>query len=328
MYSLILSQREKAVVGAVPPPPGITANFVNPPSRAHALLICNAVLLSFSTLFMGLRLYTCRFIMRHVRVEDYLLIAAFLLWGISYFVPSVATHIGLGRHLWDIPGPINSDLWIYYIVTRTLYGVSIMLTKLSILTLFLRFVLWGLPRVGIYILMAIVIIYSILTSFYWAYACRPTEKYWDFTIKGGSCINWFKVAVFGAAMNTATDAVLLILPVAFLWNLRTTTRERIGAMIVLMTGGLVFIASVIRLKLLLVRVSPDFTWTVFPTYVCLTIEVHVAIVCACLSAGKPFLRKHMPWVMGDSQGTSSAMAMVHSPTIPSIRTQRLPSRGT
>lgn len=31
----------------------------------------------------------------------------------------------------------------------------------------------------------------------------------------------------------------------------------------------VLIASVIRLKLLLVRVSPDFSWDVVPTYVCL-----------------------------------------------------------
>lgn len=52
--------------------------------------------------------------------------------------------------------------------------------------------------------------------------------------------------------------------------------------------------------------------------------MHVAIVCACLSAGKPFLLKHMPWVIGSSQGTSSAMPML--PTIHSTHTQRLPSR--
>jgi hypothetical protein len=124
------------------------------------------------------------------------------------------------------------------LITRTLSGISIMLTKLSILTLFLRFVLWGNPRVAIYIIMVIVIVHSLVASFYWVYACRPIEKYWDPTITSGSCINWFKVAVFGAAMNTTTDAALLIMPVLFLWNLQLPKREKIGVMIVLMTGGL------------------------------------------------------------------------------------------
>src|SRR5689334_11280318 len=33
------------------------------------------------------------------------------------------------------------------------------------------------------------------------------------------------------------------------------------------------------------------------------IEMHFAIICACLPAGKPFLRKHLPKVIGSSYAT-------------------------
>jgi len=42
---------------------------------------------------------------------------------------------------------------------------SIMLTKLSILTFFTRFVLWGWIRLIIYATMAIVVMYSVVTAF-------------------------------------------------------------------------------------------------------------------------------------------------------------------
>ncbi len=64
-----------------------------------------------------------------------------------------------------------------------------MLTKLSILTLFLRFIPERNLRITVYTIMAIVVAYSLVTSFKWLYACRPLEKYWDLTVTGGSCIH-------------------------------------------------------------------------------------------------------------------------------------------
>ncbi|KAH8726764.1 hypothetical protein GQ44DRAFT_613437, partial [Phaeosphaeriaceae sp. PMI808] len=210
------------------------------------------------------------------------------------------------------------------LITRTLYGISIMLTKLSILTLFLRFIPLGNLRVAIYIIMAIVIMHSLVATFSWVYACRPIEKYWNPTITRGSCINTFKVAVFGAVMNITTDTIALTLPVLFLWNLHLPTREKIGVIIILMTGGFVLIASIVRLKILLDQgISKDYTWDVIPPYLCLTIELHAAVVCACLPAGKPFLRKYIPSLIGSN---GSASTRIEGRTICLTSIQHLPSR--
>ncbi|KAH8726723.1 hypothetical protein GQ44DRAFT_771095 [Phaeosphaeriaceae sp. PMI808] len=172
--------------------------------------------------------------------------------------------------------------------------------------------------------MTIVVLYSLVTSFQWVYACRPLEKYWDLTITGGSCINWIKVTVFTGVMNAATDAAILILPVLILRDLRLPMKQKIGVTIVLMTGGFVFVVSIVRAKMTVDLVyKKDITWEIL-TIVWSTIELHVAIVCACLPAGKPFLQKHMPGVIGSSQGAAPAVMKLR--TISSTHTQRLPSR--
>lgn len=113
-----------------------------------------------------------------------------------------------------------------------------MLTKLSVLTLFLRFVPKGKLKVAIYIIMVAVVLYILVQSFDWVYSCQPIAKYWDLTIDKGSCINWVKIAVFGSVMNATTDIALLVLPIMFLRNLRLPTKQKFGIMIILMTGGL------------------------------------------------------------------------------------------
>ncbi|KAH8722794.1 hypothetical protein GQ44DRAFT_711273 [Phaeosphaeriaceae sp. PMI808] len=249
MYFPILSQRDEPV-GVIPPPPGITPNFTNPPSRAHALITLQIVCAIISTLFTGLRFYTARFIIRH-----------FLALAYSITI-SINTQYGLGRHLWDVPFSVfNSNCLKVLAITGTFYAISIMLTKLSILAFFLRFVLSKNLKVIIYITIAIVAIYSLATSFQWVYACQPLKKYWDLTITSGSCINWLKIGVFSSVMNTITDTIILILPVIILRNLRLPKRQKIGIIIVLMTGGFIVVASVIKLKRMVDSVHAiDLTW--------------------------------------------------------------------
>lgn len=86
--------------------------------------------------------------------------------------------------------------------------------------------------------MAAVITYSLLLSFVFLYRCRPLEKHWDLTITDGFCIDWLKINIFSGVMNTGTDVAILVLPILMLWKLRLPIQQKIGVMIVLMTGGL------------------------------------------------------------------------------------------
>jgi hypothetical protein len=69
MHSFALSPREKNV-GVIPPPPGVTPNYINPPSLQHVILITNVIFSFVSALFVTLRLYTIGFITRSVGIDD------------------------------------------------------------------------------------------------------------------------------------------------------------------------------------------------------------------------------------------------------------------
>ena len=118
--------------------------------------------------------------------------------------------------------------------------MSIMLTKIAILLYFLRLITWSRAlQITVYSLITIVVIYSIVASWKWVYACRPLQKYWDFTITDCSCLNWQGITIFSGAMNSLTDFIILILPFALLRGLKSLPMvERIGVMLIMMTGGL------------------------------------------------------------------------------------------
>lgn len=166
-------------------------------------------------------------------------------------------------------------------IAGSFFGVSIMLTKLSILTLFLRFV-FGKLRIVIHVIMVIIVLCTLVASFDWVYSCRPLQKYWDISITEGSCIYRLKIPIINCVMNTATDVAILILPALILRNLHLPTKQKIGIILVFMTGGLyvlhlaglctwaradtwisVLVITIIKLKLTLEMTSKmDITWEI------------------------------------------------------------------
>ncbi|KAF2176059.1 hypothetical protein K469DRAFT_523942, partial [Zopfia rhizophila CBS 207.26] len=286
-------------------PPGVTPNFINPPSLQHIILITNIILPLISGLFMALRLYTTGFIIRSVGVDDFLylhlpkIFVAFSFWRAHRLVLTlyVIIRYGLGHHLWDVPfSTFNGNFLKFAAICGTFYGLSIMSSKVSILVLFLRS-LPQKPKEAIYATIILVVLYNLIGSFQWLFACQPVEKFWDLSITHGSCIKWSKITIFSGVMNTATDSVILLLPVFALRKVRFPKWEKIGLVLVLMTGGFVLVISIIRLKTTVDMASnPDITWEFVRNGIWWMIEMHITIVCASLPVGRAFLRKHFPRV--------------------------------
>lgn len=119
-----------------------------------------------------------------------------------------------------------------------LYNLSTLLTKSSILLFYLRFAAANFPfRVAAYLVMSVVVAYTLLSACSMLYYCSPIEKLWDVTAPG-SCIDMYAAFFALAVFNSATDVVILLLPIWLLWPLRVKLSQRIAVGLVLMTGGL------------------------------------------------------------------------------------------
>ncbi|KAH9203331.1 hypothetical protein DL95DRAFT_321614, partial [Leptodontidium sp. 2 PMI_412] len=214
---------------------------------------------------------------------------------------------GLGIHVWDVPFAVfNINYMRVGSIASLFYGFSTMFTKLSMLLFFLRITPSPLFRRTVYVAIVIVVIYSVVGSLEFTYACRPLEKIWDFTITHGSCISLDVVPVFNAASNSATNLAILLLPIPMLKNLQLPFRQKLGAGLILALGGFVFSVSIVRLKFVFGMASmTDATWEGYRIIIWMLFELNISITCACLTHIKPFLRRYTPKVLGTTFSATS-----------------------
>jgi hypothetical protein len=122
------------------------------------------------------------------------------------------------------------------------YGIVMGLIKSSIMTFYLRiFGSDGSFRRSIWVVMTIVWLWvasEVLGTFL---MCRPINYNWDFTVKG-TCGNRNAGFVAAAALNTATDIMVLVLPMPFIWKLQLSTARKLS-LIFLFSFGLLYVES-------------------------------------------------------------------------------------
>jgi hypothetical protein len=56
-------------------------------------------------------------------------------------------------------------------------------------------------------------------------------------IAAGSCAGPLPVCVVVAGINMGTDILLLLLPIAMIWNIRFTGNERLGVVLIFTLGS-------------------------------------------------------------------------------------------
>ncbi|KAH6668390.1 hypothetical protein B0J14DRAFT_675210 [Halenospora varia] len=300
MNPIPLATRQE-IVGVLPPPPGVSPDFEHPESIGYRLVIVTAIFLPLASVVVALRIYTRRVIVHAIGYDDYAIILGWLLSIALSIACIVHLYYGLGVHMWDVPvTTFSPPFWIVALIGGVFYGVSFMFVKMSLLLLYLRLSQYQTFRIMVYAAIITTVTYSLLGSFEFLFGCRPIAKSWDITITYGSCINPAKILAIHGGLNIATDIAMLVLPVVMVRKLQLPRREKVALAGLFMTGTLVCIISIIRLKKVLILISAsDTTWLASDVLTWSTIEVNVGIICACLPSFKPFLRRHFPRALGN-----------------------------
>lgn len=117
-----------------------------------------------------------------------------------------------------------------------MYSIAIMLVKLSILVFLLRLSPVKSFRWSVYATAFIVIGNYIPSAIISVVSCSPAAKTWDITITDGVCINKPAFYVAGGALNVFTDVVMFFLPLPMVWALQAPSRQKLGVLLVFMTG--------------------------------------------------------------------------------------------
>lgn len=104
------------------------------------------------------------------------------------------------------------------LVCQILYALAIALTKIAIISSYLRFIQDRSFRIFMYSTLFVTVGLLVCGIFVTIFQCNPVSGAWEFDAKG-SCINYVDYLYASAAVNVFTDIVLCVLPIPHLWKL-------------------------------------------------------------------------------------------------------------
>ncbi|KAF4847464.1 Satratoxin biosynthesis SC1 cluster protein 4 [Colletotrichum siamense] len=226
--------------------------------------------------------------------DDWLMVGA-AIFSISVTVCVIlATQLyGWNLHIWDTTFVQRMQGRQISIVGQTLFVFASGLSKLSILTSYLRIAPLGstfqrVTQVTIGAVLALIIIFLMVL---WT-QCIPIWHYWDLTALDRNCMaEWPPLA--GQTITTViTDIVVYLLPMPTLFRLRLPVLQRIVLIILFSLGTVVVVAGIMRTwwTYYVEEMTYDVTWDGFELWIWTALEANLAIICGCV----PVLRRLLP----------------------------------
>ncbi|KAF2759883.1 hypothetical protein EJ05DRAFT_312531 [Pseudovirgaria hyperparasitica] len=293
--------------GGFPAPPGFEKNLDNPDNNALASIPSGWTLISIAIILLILRFVAKvsttvkegKFNIKVIRVEDWLALLA-VLCGIVrvVLVTYIVLDLGIGRHIWDIPGENFPKIWHIFDIEDMIYCWGILFAKLSILFFYLSiFRINKAFRICVYVTMAITTLYLLVSFLTYVFHCG-VHTWVGIATK---CLDGITQEIAIGGFNIATDLVIMVLPLPLALRLQLSRKKKIGLVIVLLLGSFTIIAAVLRQVFAITTLSTsDQTWNTSEVVVWKTVEMLVAIICCNILTGPFILRYLLDTKLGSS----------------------------
>ena len=136
-----------------------------------------------------------------------------------------------------VPGKLERNMFLIYLLDW-FYVPSHTLSRLSILSLYLRIFVIRLERKVCWVVMAYLVSNCVAWLISAQFECIPLAYAWDKSIKGGHCFNqdlWYELST---PPNIVADVAIMLLPSRTIWNLQVSSAQRSTITIVFLTGSM------------------------------------------------------------------------------------------
>ncbi|RGP69226.1 pth11-like integral membrane [Fusarium longipes] len=272
----------RIIAFAGPPPADIDLNADTASSDRAAII---AVLI-LALLAIALR-FAARTIQRtKVHMDDWIIVLGMILVGGTAGLAIAGGHFGAGKHIWAVKMDDLQEIYKILFAYTFLYAASCSVIKLSILIFYHRVF----PSTELVFRASMIFGYFLSLSYpvvIWVTmgnACRPFEHFWtQFAGTQGTCIdiNTFFLAL--GIINMINDFYILLIPIPQIFQLQMSLKKRLGITGIMMLGGFVCAASVVRIHFLTeLTKTANVTRAMGPIFIWSDLEPCIAIVSACL----------------------------------------------
>jgi len=186
--------------------------------------------------------------------------------------------------------------------TTVIYVLCLIFTKLSILCLYIRVLTYNRVRLAAKILLAFVLLSHAFILLAVFTTCVPLSAYWDLDPAARAKAYCHPIFMYWlhAALNIITDFLIFMLPLTVLHKIRSPRPEKIALCVVFTLAFSVCVISLVRVVILardLGSGAVDLTWEAPKASSWNAFEIHMAIVCACLTTMKPLVGRYWPGLL-------------------------------
>ncbi|KAL2193357.1 hypothetical protein P885DRAFT_45409 [Corynascus similis CBS 632.67] len=216
------------------------------------LAVCGS-LVGFSLVIVLLRLYVRAKMVRHVGVDDWIIVAAMMVMFVEMMVIIPEVQLGAGRHVQYIKPPENVTKGLHLnFVTQPLCLIGLCLTKVSVGFFLLRLSTSRRLRwivIGTMIFTVLSATGNFLTVFF---QCRPLALTWDTSVEG-TCIppSHLKFAAFfNSSVAALTDVIFALLPVPLLWKVQMNWKVKSAVTAILSLGIFAAVSAIVKITFL------------------------------------------------------------------------------
>ncbi|RPA83338.1 hypothetical protein BJ508DRAFT_71098 [Ascobolus immersus RN42] len=288
----------------LPPPP--PPNYVNPEQRASLLRGLVIGLDAVAWFFVVIRLISRRWVLGKLNLEDWLIVVGAVFATGMVVAMSQATRYGVGYHYYDTPLEWYLPQQRSMFSVGMLYNPTLMFIKSSILAFYIRLSPHRHFRWACFFVLFITIAGAIGFSLTAFFACNPIDWQWNPhkygpenpKSKDVKCLDMLYLSVILGSFNSATDVLILLLPLPMIWKVNLPKRQKFAVSLVFSLGTFVCITSISRTVLIqqtrFIEDSRDYSYDSFMSHLWSITEPTVGIICACLPAIRPILSRLFP----------------------------------
>ncbi|KAL8941282.1 MAG: hypothetical protein Q9216_002343 [Gyalolechia sp. 2 TL-2023] len=210
--------------------------------------------------------------------DDLLIVVALILtYGLN-INEIIAVHYGFGRHQLMLSLDYISKFLLNDWTIQIIFATAITVTRLSLLLFYHR--IFPVKRFKIVALITGCILICWWISFIFAiiFSCYPVESFWNKAIVG-HCVNEHTLSWGITGTELATNIIMLILPIPWLWKLRLAWSKKLAITGMFALGTFVCVSCIVRFPLLATLKQTDASWTIVPAGVWIVVECNIASVC-------------------------------------------------
>ena len=190
-----------------------------------------------STIAVILRLLGRRLSAAKYGVDDFLIVVALVLtYGLNAN-EIVAVHYGFGRHQLMLSLDHISKFLLNDWTIQIIFACAITVTRFSLLVFYHR--IFPVKRFTIAAIITGCILKAWWIGFIFAilFSCRPIESFWNKALID-DCVNEYTLSWGVTGTELATNILMLVLPIPWLWSLRLDRTKKLALIGLFMLGCL------------------------------------------------------------------------------------------